>query len=96
MEPDSAWLRELDATKITIPVVAVWSVSDEFVAPQDSARWPGARELVLAGHDHMSMVFSDRVASIIGDAAVEAAGAARAGARAFSSEVDAGSREENA
>jgi len=96
MEPDSAWLRELDATKIAIPVVAVWSVSDEFVAPQDSARWPGARELVLAGHDHMSMVFSDRVASIIGDAAVEAAGAARAGARAFSSEVDAGSREENA
>ena len=70
MEPDSAWLRELAATKIAIPVVAVWSVSDEFVAPQDSARWPGAREHILAAHDHMSMVFSDRVASIIGDAAV--------------------------
>jgi triacylglycerol lipase len=77
MEPDSAWLRELAATKIAIPVVAVWSVSDEFVAPQDSARWPGAREHVMATHDHMSMVFSDRVAEIIGDAAV----AARANAR---------------
>jgi pimeloyl-ACP methyl ester carboxylesterase len=81
MEPDSAWLRELGATKIAIPVVAVWSVSDEFVAPQDSARWPGARELALAGHDHMSMVFSDRAASIIGDAAVEAPGAARVNAK---------------
>jgi triacylglycerol lipase len=69
MEPDSVWLRELAATKIAIPVVAVWSVSDEFVAPQDSARWPGAREHVMATHDHMSMVFSERVASIIGDAA---------------------------
>ena len=78
MQPDSAWLRDLAATKIAIPVVAVWSVSDEFVAPQDSARWPGAREHILATHDHMSMVFSDRVASIIGDAAFEAA---RAGAK---------------
>ena len=82
MEPDSAWLRELAATKIAIPVVAVWSVSDEFVAPQDSARWPGAREHVLATHDHISMVFSDRVASIIGDAAVEAI-AARVSASAY-------------
>ena len=81
MEPDSAWLSELAAAKITIPVVAVWSVSDEFVAPQDSARWPGAREHVLAAHDHMSMVFSDRVAAIIGDAALEATVAARVNAR---------------
>jgi triacylglycerol lipase len=81
MEPDNAWLRELAATKIAIPVVAVWSVSDEFVAPQDSARWSGAREHVLATHDHMSMVFSDRVASIINDAAVEATVAARVNAR---------------
>lgn len=72
MEPDSAWLRELGAAKIAIPVVSVWSATDEFVAPQDSARWPGARDHVLAGHDHMSMVFSDRAAAIIGDAAVEA------------------------
>ena len=69
MEPDSAWLRELAATKIAIPVVAVWSVSDEFVAPQDSARWPGAREHILTTHDHMSIVFSERVASIISEAA---------------------------
>ncbi len=72
MEPDSVWLRKLGAAKIAIPVVSVWSATDEFVAPQDSARWPGAREHVLAGHDHMSMVFSDRAAAIIGDAAVEA------------------------
>jgi len=77
MEPDSAWLRELAAAKIAIPVVAVWSVSDELIAPQDSARWPGAREHVLDTHDHMSMVFSDQIASIIGDAAIEA----RAGAK---------------
>jgi triacylglycerol lipase len=69
MEPDSAWLRELAATKIAIPVVAVWSVSDAFVAPQDSARWPGAREHILTTHDHMSIVFSERVASIISEAA---------------------------
>jgi triacylglycerol lipase len=81
MEPDSVWLRELAAAKMTIPVVAVWSPTDEFVAPQDNARWPGAREHVLATHDHMSMVFSERVASIIGDAAVEATGAARVNAR---------------
>lgn len=81
MEPESAWLRELAAAKMTIPVVAVWSPTDEFVAPQDNARWPGAREHVLATHDHMSMVFSERVASIIADAAVEATGAARVKAR---------------
>ena len=59
MEPDSAWLRELAAAKIAIPVVAVWSVTDEFVAPQDSARWPGACEHVLRTRS-MSMAFSDQ------------------------------------
>jgi triacylglycerol lipase len=72
MEPDSVWLRDLAATKIAPPVVAVWSVTDEFVAPQASARWPGAREHVLATHDHLSMAFCEQAASIIGEAAGEA------------------------
>jgi triacylglycerol lipase len=73
MEPDNAWLNELNATQIGIPVTSVASAGDEFVAPQDSALWPGASEHVLVGHDHLSLVFSDRAASIIRDAARRAA-----------------------
>jgi len=66
MQPDSQWLRCLNAAASPpIPIASIWSVDDELVAPPESARLAGARETILAGVGHMAMVFSPRVLECI-------------------------------
>jgi pimeloyl-ACP methyl ester carboxylesterase len=69
MEPGNAWLDQLNATAIALPVTSVASAGDEFVAPQESALLPGARQILVAGQDHFGLALSDRAFSIIRDAA---------------------------
>lgn len=73
MEPGNGWLNDLNATSVKIPVTSIEGAGDEIVAPQDSALWPGADQHILAAQDHFGLVLSDRVASIIRDAARAAA-----------------------
>jgi triacylglycerol lipase len=66
MEPDSAWLRELaDGERLAVPTLSIWSVRDELVVPQDSARLPGAREAVMPALGHLSTVLSHVVADLV-------------------------------
>jgi triacylglycerol lipase len=66
MERGSAWLDNLAAgEEMPVPVLSIWSPSDEFVAPADSASLAGAREIVLPGIGHLAMVFSRRVLAIL-------------------------------
>jgi len=66
MEPDSAWLSALAGGEtIPVPFVNVWSMHDNFVAPQTSSRLEGAQEIVLSGLGHLSFVFSERVLTIL-------------------------------
>jgi triacylglycerol lipase len=66
MEPDSAWLRRLNASEtLLIPAVSVWSRGDEFIVPHDSGRLPGACEHVLPVLGHIAIVFSPAVLQIL-------------------------------
>jgi len=59
----SAWLEALNAeSSAPVPLVSVFSLHDNYVAPQGSAILPGADNVPLAGIGHLSMVFSDAVA----------------------------------
>jgi triacylglycerol lipase len=66
MEPDSTWLRRLNASEVLpVQALSVWSRDDEFIVPHDSGRLAGAREHVLAALGHMSIVFSPAVLQIL-------------------------------
>lgn len=66
MEPGSRWLAALaDGEPREVPTLSLWSRADEFVVPPESARLPGAREIVLPATGHLALVFSPRVAAIV-------------------------------
>jgi pimeloyl-ACP methyl ester carboxylesterase len=84
MEPGSAWLEALaraEEGKRFPPFVSIYSVHDNFVAPQASSAHPAARNVPLAGVGHVSMGFSAEVVERVA-AEVDAANAADAVARA--------------
>ena len=58
MRPGSAWLNHLNAKPANVPISTHYSVHDNIVAPQASARLEGAKTYVLAGVGHLSMAFS--------------------------------------
>jgi pimeloyl-ACP methyl ester carboxylesterase len=64
MRRGSHWLAALDRGPPPPPTLrrlAIRSVHDELVSPADSARWTGARELVLDGVGHVAMLEDARV-----------------------------------
>lgn len=65
MQPGGAWLGRLSAQTPPVPTLTVWSARDNFIAPQDSATLPGAREHVLPVTGHLSMMFSSTVFAIL-------------------------------
>jgi pimeloyl-ACP methyl ester carboxylesterase len=66
MQPDSEWLRCLNAGPIPpIPVASIWTVDDEILAPPDTSRLPGARETILSGLGHMAVAFSPAVLACV-------------------------------
>jgi len=63
LRPGNAWLEALNTSELPpVPVVSLFSWHDNFVAPQDSARLPGALSVPLTGIGHLSLVFSKAVA----------------------------------
>ena len=65
MEPDSAWMRAMASVDPRVPMVSVWSPADNFVAPQDSSRLAGAREVILPALSHLGMLFSSAVLEVL-------------------------------
>ncbi len=68
MEPGSPWLRALAASEaqgLPVPCTSIFSVHDNFVAPQTSSVHPAARNLPLAGIGHVSLAFSAAVLALV-------------------------------
>jgi len=62
MQPDSDWLRALNARPLpSIPIASIWSVDDEILVPPATSRIARARETVFSGLGHLAMVFSPAV-----------------------------------
>ncbi len=69
------WLDALNAAPLPpVPIVSIWSWHDSMVAPQDSARLPGAENVAVVGVGHNAMPRDARVMDLVT--------AALAGARA--------------
>jgi hypothetical protein len=71
MRPGSAWLHELEASErgtFPVPVTSIYSRHDNFVAPQDSARLPGASNIALSGVGHLTLLFSRRAYQAVAQA----------------------------
>jgi triacylglycerol lipase len=66
MEPNSEWLRSLNAEPPpSIPIANLWSLDDELIDPPDASRLANAREIVFKGIGHMAMVFSPTVLACV-------------------------------
>ncbi len=81
MEPGSPWLAALarsEARGLSVPFTSIFSVHDNFVAPQASSVHPAARNVPLAGIGHVSLGFSREVVELVAQE-LEAANAASRG-----------------
>jgi pimeloyl-ACP methyl ester carboxylesterase len=72
MKYGSAWLSALNAAEAQncpVPILSVWSPHDNIIPPQDTARlcYPNARERVLPGEGHDTLLFSRAVWDLIGE-----------------------------
>ncbi len=66
MQPDSIWLRRLNASGAPqIAVTTLWSRADEFVVPHDSGRLPGAPEHILPALGHIGLTWSSAVLRLL-------------------------------
>lgn len=66
MRPKSAWIEALNREPpAPVPTTTIWSAGDEIIAPQDSSRLAGAREIVLPAMGHMAMAFSSTMAELV-------------------------------
>jgi triacylglycerol esterase/lipase EstA (alpha/beta hydrolase family) len=68
MEPGSAWLEALarsEEGKRFPPFASIYSVHDNFVAPQASSVHPAARNVPVAGIGHVSLGFSREVVGLV-------------------------------
>jgi triacylglycerol lipase len=66
MQRGSEWLRRLaDGETFSVRVLTIWSVRDEIVVPQDSARLPGADERIEPAIGHLTMVFAPAVLKLL-------------------------------
>ena len=63
MEPGSAWLKALGSPPVE--VLTVYSVHDNYVAPFERLRLPGARRVELVGLGHIAMLYSSQVAEVL-------------------------------
>lgn len=68
MEPDSPWLKDLCLQRPALPMVVLRNCHDNFVMPQDSQRFPGARDIELPALGHLALLFSPRAARALLDA----------------------------
>jgi triacylglycerol lipase len=66
MEAGSAWLQALNSKPVPkgLRAVAIYSVHDNFVMPQDAQRLVGADNRPLGGLGHFSLLFSSRIRDV--------------------------------
>lgn len=65
MRPGSDWIEALNREPPPpVPTTVIWSTGDEVIAPQDSSRLPGAKEIVVAATGHVAMAFSSEFAEL--------------------------------
>lgn len=70
MLPGGAWLKELEAAEgagIAVPAVSIFSWHDNLVAPQDSPRLAGARNVALERLGHLGLLFDPGVLRLVAD-----------------------------
>lgn len=68
MRPGNPWLARLAADEGGVwpcPMTSIYSLDDNIVAPQSSARLGGARNIELAGLGHISLPMSARAAAVV-------------------------------
>ncbi len=68
MHPDSPWLRALadhERGAWPCPLVSIYSIDDNVVAPPTSAELAGARNIPLAGIGHISLPLARRVIDLV-------------------------------
>ncbi len=78
MRQGSVFLSELariEETSIRPPIVSIYSRHDNLVSPQESARLPGARNVVLKGYGHLGLLAAPEVPVVV-EAAMREAGVA--------------------
>ncbi|MEO5702139.1 MAG: alpha/beta fold hydrolase [Casimicrobiaceae bacterium] len=72
----NAWLAGLNATPLpAVPIVSIWSWHDSMVAPQLSARLPGAENIAVVGVGHNALLRDPQVIAHVTTALRSAAGA---------------------
>jgi triacylglycerol esterase/lipase EstA (alpha/beta hydrolase family) len=74
MRPGSPWLRALETGErgaFPVPFTSIYSRHDNFVAPQESGRLPGASNIVLTGVGHLTLLFSRRAYEAVSQALAE-------------------------
>lgn len=68
MRPDSAWLRRLakiEAQATLPPTTSIYSLHDNIISPQTSARLPYAKHVELAGIGHVRLLLSQQCVDIV-------------------------------
>ncbi|MBI4756665.1 MAG: alpha/beta hydrolase [Betaproteobacteria bacterium] len=65
MERGNDWLCRLERAPLRVPFFSVYGVHDEYVAPQDSARLEGARNVAVAGVGHLELLRDEAVARAV-------------------------------
>jgi pimeloyl-ACP methyl ester carboxylesterase len=61
MRAGGAWIGRLageEAARWPCPVTSIWSVHDNLVVPQETSRLEGAKNIALAGHGHVAILFA--------------------------------------
>jgi triacylglycerol lipase len=65
MEFNSPWIKALWQQRPELPMVSLRTSHDNFVMPQDSQRFPGARDVELPALGHLALLFSPRAAEAL-------------------------------
>jgi pimeloyl-ACP methyl ester carboxylesterase len=68
MRAGGGWLGKLaldEAGHWPCPVTSIWSVHDNLVAPQETSRLEGAKNIALAGHGHVAILFAPEVLQLV-------------------------------
>ena len=90
LRPGNRWLATLNAEALPpVRVVALWSPHDSMVAPQASARLPGADEILIRGVGHNALLGDPEVFAAVERELIAAGATPDAGKKAATDPVAA-------
>ena len=70
MRANGDWIGKLkgeESGRWPCPVTSIWSVHDNLVVPQETSRLEGAKNIALAGHGHVAILFAPEVHRLVVD-----------------------------